>query len=189
MQTLAKLCSSLIAILTGEWILTRGVANGAGPIAFRTAWSTLCLGALGLAASNLIDPDRSWHFSAIEFRRQLLARAEWFGAIAAGTYASYYARYARQWEYLAGVYNQIKAAETREGANEDRIAEWKAAFIEDALALHLAMKPMFVPLIKSWLEREDVRSHVSEHINSGRLAHFLTDLKKAAEQQRAKDGE
>jgi hypothetical protein len=57
-----------------------------------------------------------------------------------------YARFSSQWSYLAGVYNQIKAAECRTGFQETVLAQWKAGFIEDAADLHLLRKAMFASI-------------------------------------------
>jgi len=80
-----------------------------------------------------------------------------FGAIFAACYVALYSRFSSQWTYLANVYNQIKAAET--SAETDKkilIAEWKAGFIEDALTLHLAYKPIFSATINVWGRDESV---------------------------------
>jgi hypothetical protein len=61
-----------------------------------------------------------------------------------------YARFASQWTYLAGVYNQIKAAEARRDADAEKLAEWKQGFIADAEALHLDNNPIFVDLVAAW---------------------------------------
>jgi hypothetical protein len=71
-------------------------------------------------------------------------------------YAAYYSRFAAQWAYLSGVYNQIMQSQVQtcletNGAEQQRsrLAMWKAAFIEDAESLHLARKPIFAGVISS----------------------------------------
>ena len=74
----------------------------------------------------------------------------WLGAIFGGVYAALYARFASQWGYLAGVFNQIRqmlATWKPGGGNVDHLFLWQAGFIEDALDLHLATKPMFATFI------------------------------------------
>lgn len=95
----------------------------------------------------------------------------WFGAIFAAMYVGLYARFSAQWSYLANLYNQIKGAEIRTLASlveKDpsdkhvhdamrKLAEWKAAFVEDAEALHLSTKKSIAPIILFWLEEEPIR--------------------------------
>ena len=95
----------------------------------------------------------------------------WFGAIFAAMYAGLYARFSAQWSYLANLYNQIKGAEIRTLASlaeknasdkhvQDamrKLAEWKAAFVEDAETLHLATKKSIAPVILFWLDEEPIR--------------------------------
>ena len=65
-------------------------------------------------------------------------------------YAALYSRFASQWTYLAGVYNQIKMAESRTDRDPRKIAEWKAGFIVDAEELHLVRKPLFAEVVRAW---------------------------------------
>jgi len=85
-------------------------------------------------------------------------------------YASLYARYSAQWNYLAGVYNRIKETEAR-GATDatalKAMAQWKAGFIEDADDLHLAGKPMFASTIRAW-SNADVEQEFVDHTHEGR---------------------
>lgn len=99
-----------------------------------------------------------------------------------GITAALFSRFASQWQYLADLYNQIKAKEidislsmpgggldekelpssphegdgsSRRGAPavadaSELLAEWKVGFVVDAVALHLARKPLFRNVIKNW---------------------------------------
>src|SRR5438046_3051938 len=62
------------------------------------------------------------------------------GVLFAGAYTAFYARFASQWSYLAGVYNQIMAAQVRgiptDPAGQNAFDAWQAGFIEDAEELH-----------------------------------------------------
>lgn len=85
--------------------------------------------------------------------------------ILGATYAALYARFTSQWTYIANLYNQIKQAEV-EAAGAQRnlpiasppmpsdaafvMAQWKAGFIEDALAVHMATKPPIKGVIQAW---------------------------------------
>ncbi len=148
--------SRLLRLVSAEFILDRR-ANGGGPIFFRALWSSVLVIALILIAENGLHPDRVY-FSSHELRLQMVDKIPWFGTVFAAIYAALYARFSAQWEYLADLYNQIKAAECARCVDTERLAEWKAAFLEDAEDLHLALKPSFAWVIKAWCEREDVRT-------------------------------
>jgi len=80
-------------------------------------------------------------------------------AVFAGSYAAFYVRFASQWSYLAGVYNQIKSTECRLQEREEEpeaLAEWKSGFIEDAYLLHLINKQGFADTIWEWTKDKDV---------------------------------
>jgi hypothetical protein len=156
-----------VTLLSGEWIVRRR-PNGGTVVLLRSIWIAVAFYAIGLVLSNLIDPNRSWRFSFREFRRQLLESFGWFVTIFAGAYAALYARFASQWSYLASVYNQIKATECKgvDADNQKRLAEWKAAFIDDAVNLHLAGKSSFREVVLMWSENKDVNEVLDEDIRS-----------------------
>ena len=106
-------------------------------------------------------------FSFVELRAQVAHLTGWLGPVFAGTYAALYTRFASQWTYLAGVYNQIKAAQSRKDANLDVIAEWKAGFIEDAADLHLIRKPTFASVAREWSRDPLVREMFIRHSPGG----------------------
>ena len=124
-----------------------GQGNGGDVILFRSAGITL----LGWA---LISP----FCDSYDFLRS----AALFGA----TYAALYTRFSSQWTYLAGVYNQIKAAQARmDPTNEEArraIAEWKAAFIQDSDALHLATKRLFAETVRAWGSEREVENLLNQ---------------------------
>ncbi|VDO51962.1 unnamed protein product [Brugia timori] len=98
-----------------------------------------------------------------------------FGA----TYAALYARFASQWGYIANLYNQIKQSEVDAAGSAQAaapatsisgtavspspsdaalvLAQWKAGFIEDALALHMASKPSIAGVIGAWFKDQYVK--------------------------------
>lgn len=51
--------------------------------------------------------------------------------------------------------------------NEDVLAEWKAAFIEDAEYLHLSHKENFVSIIYAWSQEEKVKEKYIKHTPGG----------------------
>lgn len=135
-----------------------------------------------LLLQNILKPDSVWWtFRLTEVRVQLLDSGPRFGALFAAAYAAFYTRFASQWSYLADVYNQIKAAESQRDVNEDRIAEWKAGFIEDANDLHLLRKRMFASIAHAWLGLETVRDCFRRNTPDGaKLLPLLTDQVAAA---------
>ncbi|HEX2451656.1 MAG TPA: hypothetical protein VHJ69_10965 [Gemmatimonadales bacterium] len=118
--------------------------------------------------------------------------SHWLGGILAAVYAALYARFAAQWTHLAGLYNQIKAAEVRAAESDTEktkqaLANWKAGFIEDADALHLATKPMFAVIIRHWLAEEVVRSEYLAYGLYGqqRLPQLEKDIARVLDSPRA----
>lgn len=123
----------------------------------------LWIGTLGyfatIALTELLRPNTAWVFSLTALRSALFENLKIGGAISAGAYTALYARFASQWSYLAGVYNQIMAAQVR-GVPPDAevrraLESWKAGFIEDAEDLHLTTKPMFAGVIVNMLGDAD----------------------------------
>jgi len=135
-----------------EFLLTRcNWGNGGDVIVLR---SFLC-------ASLLVIAPCVAHKLGISAAKELADDAlRLFGLTFAAFYLALSSRFASQWTYLAGVYNQIKAAECRGLAQDtgpQALAEWKAAFAEDALDLHLAYKPMFAMILHQWLGEKAVQ--------------------------------
>ena len=158
----------VIKAASAEYVLDRpDVSNGGTVVLLRALHSTIIIVALGLFVTNVFDPGRTTHFSIQELFAQVSQIAPWFGTVFAATYAALYTRFASQWTYLAGVYNQIKAAECRKDVEKPVIAEWKAGFIEDASDLHLLRKKMFASIVVAWGSKDDVRQAFSESSYGG----------------------
>jgi len=165
---LVRAASLLIEGGSGEYILKRhDVSNGGTVVLLRALHSTLLIVVLGLCVKNVFDANRTLEFSWRELGAQISEIPPWFATVFAATYAALYTRFASQWTYLAGVYNQIKAAECRGEAESSVIAEWKAGFIEDASDLHLLRKKMFASVVKAWGAKEEVRQAFSESSYGG----------------------
>jgi hypothetical protein len=137
-------------VLTGEWMFWWGHPNGGTIVICRTIWVTVGIWATGLILNSIFKTCPS----GCEFKvwgplRNAEDALPWLGATFAGVYAALYARFAQQWNYLAGTYNQLYQTQAQiqnPNANE-KIRYWKVAFAEDAADLHLATKPMFAPLV------------------------------------------
>lgn len=160
-----------VNLISGEWIMSacrRG--NGGDVILLRSFLVAFFIYTLLLGLKNLIDPDRSFSFDYDDLRRQLIDTSTLFGALFGAVYAALYTRFASQWTYLADLYNRIKEAEVGGGANENSevIAEWKAAFLEDATELHLATKGLFVSIIHTWGKDPKVQQKFVDYAPGGR---------------------
>jgi hypothetical protein len=160
---------------TWSWLLWLGTAEflfrwyaNCGPlIVARSLTTTTVLFASALCFANMIDPARTWIWDWRQARLDMLSHANWYGAMFAGSYVALYTRFASQWQYLAGLYNQIKQAEsTSQPENREAFAQWKAGFIEDARELHLANKPLFATTIRHWCSDPNVRAALE---NDGRI--------------------
>lgn len=155
-----KVVSALVALLTGEWLLTkRKHANGGAVVLTRAGISATILYSAAVATRWLLDPKDA------DLRTQLFKTLSWYGPIFGACYAVFYTRFSSQWSYLAGVYNQIKeteasmskAAQRKNQTPPPALAEWMAGFVEDAETLHLATKDTFAPVIRDWLQKQEVR--------------------------------
>src|SRR2546429_9313137 len=120
-------------IISGEFLFTWPCrqANGGTIIFYRTLFVSLLLYSLALLLNKMLDP-----FINLEF--VIKDTLPWFGAIFAAEYAALYTRFSSQWTYLAGLYNQIKAAEAQIATSKNKdiadtvLVPWQAGFIEDA---------------------------------------------------------
>jgi hypothetical protein len=151
-QALWQIGKFIFQFVNGEWILLGFARNSGGVVLFRSAWITL----LCYASARAL---REYYIVRYSASHDLVDTIPWLGAIWGAAYFALHARFASQWAYLAGVYNQIKQTECQTKCNRDGVAmaEWKAAFIEDCAGLHLAGKPCFASAIRHWGATEEVR--------------------------------
>lgn len=148
----------LVWLVSGEWLLTcsKSRANGGAVVLGRAVLASAAVFLIILWIRELLDPAKSSTPDLSLIPDVLHRSMTWYGGIFAAIYFSLYARFSSQWVYLAGVYNQIKAAEVRMNEKEPTepalkaLAEWKAGFIADADELHLAGKPLFASAILAW---------------------------------------
>lgn len=149
-------------LLTAEWLL-KDRANGSAVVIARSAWVSLLIYLLALALQEGVDPHRGPHFDWVRARELLSDHVPWLGAIFAGTYVAFYSRFASQWKYLADLFNQQQATAVQVAVGASKSANeayrtWEACFIEDAVSLHLARKPMFAEAILQALENPRTRA-------------------------------
>jgi hypothetical protein len=145
-----------------EWLLGR-YPNGGDMVLARALGVSALLCAIALLARELIDPTLHGPRTFTSFRANVILIAPWFAGAVGAVYAALYARFASQWGYLAGLYNQIKQAELRIAQPPakqvlDALSEWKAGYIEDAHDLHLHTKPNVAAIIHNWGSEPDVKA-------------------------------
>lgn len=148
----------VVVFASSEWLLTwLNLPNGGAVILARALITSSYLFMFALLLINVIDHERSYEFSRIELQIQVVEKIAWYGVIFAAVYTALYARFASQWSYLAGLYNNIKQVECNMH-NAEVMAEWKSGFIEDSENLHLSCKSSFASIVKAWGEEELVKS-------------------------------
>jgi hypothetical protein len=180
----------LLTALSAEFILDWRKSNGGAAIMFRSLWTSGLLFLALLLAKRCVDSlVGSYCLGPWPDCAELLALATKHSglllALIAGTYLAYYTRFASQWTYLAGVYNQIKGAEVANEAaevagkepNKQALADWKSGFIVDAWSLHLIAKPIFVNAVRTWGVETLVYKQVKDW---PRIKRFVDDLQPAA---------
>jgi hypothetical protein len=171
----------ILRYATGEFLLEDN-ANGGTVVFVRSVMTSAVIYTTAVLAKGLLTTGMGSSIDWPVIRQIMLDTLPWAGAILGGTYAAFYARFASQWTYLAGLYNQLmetQAQAPRDG-NEERervYANWKAGIVEDAVVLHLAAKPMFAPLIAALLKDIDVVMAFRESAVDSERA--LTRLEKA----------
>lgn len=155
-----RLFQFLVYFGTGEFLL-KGEANGGAVVFLRAVLTAMALFFISLAVFALIHTGFGSEIDWVLLRSMAKDNIEWAGAMFAGAYAALYSRFSSQWNYLAGVYNQLMSTQAQAPLNGDQERHrvyftWKAGILEDALTLHLATKHMFAPLIADLLEDRDV---------------------------------
>lgn len=148
----------LLYWLSGEFLL-EGRPNGGTAVLMRSLMVTVVLYLPALALRSYCEKDALFQFSLVQLRAEVHETIPWIGAIFGGAYAALYTRFAAQWSYLAGLYNQIMATNvtaTGSAHNQRAMDTWKAGFIEDAQDLHLASKSMFKGVIEHYLSQGDM---------------------------------
>ena len=139
--------------------MLRHRSNSGSIIFLRSVIVSVYVFAFALWLRAIIDPETSWQPSLEEARISVRDGIPWLGAIFAAVYAGFYSRYASQWSYIAGLYNQIMAASAVTTVPEEEneaLLNWQAAFIEDCYHLHLDRKQVFAFVIKQMLGEEAV---------------------------------
>jgi hypothetical protein len=192
MECCRKFSHAVGQLVTGEWMFWWGRPNGGTVIIWRSVQITLTMYLLGLALRSFFKAGcpGPCHFEIGGLLHDGAETVPWLGAIFAAVWAALYARFSSQWTYLAGVYNQIKQTlvnldnlkdlKDRDPERAEQLRLWRAGFIEDALDLHLATKPMFATFVQRTLEDEEVAKRFDQYTVNGkeRRERLLKQLEK-----------
>jgi hypothetical protein len=146
---------AVVAVVSGEKLFDCWKRPNGGTIIFlRSVWVSAIIYVIAVSLRSLFISAYPWRIDFWAFWHSLAETIPWLGAIFAAVYAALYARFASQWSYLAGEYNQIRQILTNWGPTTSAVHVnlWKAGFIEDAIDLHLATKPMFATFISRLLD-------------------------------------
>lgn len=152
--------NKIICYLSGEFFLNNR-PNGGTVILLRSVFVTAIIYSIAIALKSSTEENATFSLSFLQLKSEINQTIPWLGAILGGVYAAFYSRFSAQWSYLSSLYNQIMAtysslSDTKQKSNET-FSCWQAAFIEDALELHLATKPMFAVAISEMLLQESIR--------------------------------
>src|SRR3982750_866105 len=102
----------MVRWLSAEWLLNER-PNGGTVVVLRALWVAALGYVCAIVVTELLRPNTVWSFSSVALRAAMLDNLKVGGVLFAGAYTAFYARFASQWSYLAGVYNQIMAAQVR----------------------------------------------------------------------------
>jgi hypothetical protein len=151
-----KSMDKVINVLSGEFFLNHR-PNGGTAVLLRSVWVTVLIYLVVIPIKSYCSDHAVLQFSAHQLRIEIGGTLPWLGTIFAGAYVAFYSRFATQWNYLATLYNQLVATcvpldkEARD--SNDVLNAWRAAFVEDAIDLHLAGKSMFRSVVIGWMQR------------------------------------
>jgi len=136
------------------------------PVFVRALQLSVFLFLLTIGLDSYLAPDARLAFDRMEFFATVKSHLPWFGVMFGGIYLALYSRFSSQWTYLAGLYNTLMHIECQDpralltGPKLTRRAMAWAAFIEDAVTLHLAAKASFAHSIRALLLEDSIRSVV-----------------------------
>lgn len=151
--------STLTNIFTGEFMLYRR-RNGGAIVLMRAVWTTIIVFVAAIGIHDFLRPEALFAFSRSRLVERVHEHFAWLGAMFAGVYTVYYSRFASQWNYMAGLYNQIMAVQVsaplERADTRKMLSKWWAAFLTDAHELHLSGKRLYATVIATKLGDDDV---------------------------------
>jgi hypothetical protein len=159
---MSKLAKRAFSLVDGEWIL-RHYPNSGGVVAVRALLISLLAFSVAIGVDSYLAPESKLTFDPVALASAIRSHWTWLGAMYGAAYVALYSRFAAQWTYLAGQYNQLMAAEEAEPRatlpalrRSKRVLRW-AAFIEDAVAMHLSAKASYSSVIATLLVDPEIR--------------------------------
>lgn len=174
--------TALVSFLSGEWMLSRGRPNGGDVVIFRTLWvGTVLVTVLAAIQASAVQSPLVCGWTLVIWNKAVeMLRGSQGPVVYGAVYVALYARFTSQWTYMANLYNQIKQAEitAQEPLRTKALAQWKAGYIEDAFATHMATKPMVAGVIRAWYLDPDVKDAFINHTtNHQEIVAWLTKHK------------
>jgi hypothetical protein len=160
----------ILNILTGEFILNH-MPNGGTAVVLRSAFVTAYMYGLALALKSYTSECAVLSFSAEQLVLEVNETIPWAAAIFGAVYVALYTRFSSQWSYLADLYNQqlaLAVTITDEQLNGDNFVRWQAAFVEDAVCMHLAKKEGFSNAVYMTLQDSGVREALEKDPGFGK---------------------
>lgn len=166
--------------VSGEFLLKKR-ANGGAVILYRSLLVSILICAAVLPIKSYFAPNTVLHFSLDQLKTEVGEMIPWFGAVFAGAYAAFYTRFSSQWSYLASLYNEMMSicVTSPPGSIPNKsFVNWQAAFIEDAMDVHLARKSMFSAAISDMLKNPNIVFAFHSFTKNGedRLDELASDL-------------
>ncbi|MES2822824.1 MAG: hypothetical protein V4732_04420 [Pseudomonadota bacterium] len=95
----------LINIITGEFVF-KHMPNGGAAVLLRTTYISFFIYSLTIGLKSYASNFSVFEFSSEQLLHEVSETIPWLGAILGAVYAALYARFASQWSYLSGLYNQ-----------------------------------------------------------------------------------
>lgn len=189
---MSRYLEKVIEHASGQWILERIKANGGDVVVLRSLWTAGVFSVVSMVLVAALDPERRGPITLTTIYSQFWDISGYVVVFLGASYLALYARFVSQWQYLAGLYNQIKQAEAAGNADENAIAEWKAGYLEDAENLHLAAKNNLAPVLRAWTQNPRVEKAFSDHTPGGaarfkKLAHTAQVAYEKAEKRWQKE--
>lgn len=171
--------------ISGELVLNF-MPNGGVAILLRTIWISSLLYLSAIAIKSYCSGGVFLSLSLIQFKEVVSETLPWLGAILGGVYAALYTRFASQWAYIADLYNQQMsqaASLTKEQIDGPNYRGWQAAFVEDAICMHLATKDGFRNAISEMLQKDAIRTLLLEHVGEKKILKLESKLKELVAKQ------
>ncbi len=110
-------------------------------------------------------------FSYKQLLKEIADTVPWLGAIFGGAYAALYTWFSSQWAYLSDLYNhQMSIALTVNDHqfDEETYTRWQAAYIEDAVSMHLETKMGISNVVYELLQDDGVRTALENDVHFGK---------------------